>query len=399
MAIVSTELTKVFSRINKTNTKSVIQNKLPVSIIKLVVSFLNISELVKFGNTARFANLLFQEDIVAKGLLSAVFNAEPAKVDKFFKQSNAKIEAVLIKSSYREGYYSKRLNKFIYFRNWKNVSPLQAAGLCLDKFFMIQLLAYIVENDNLRSEAKKQLEDVRSRASKENKENLEEVTPVIKKELKERLENIASNTSVRGQTYSDFEKKETREKNQISADLEEYAAPLKALCKAYSDYIAIRPYNASVEGEDKWNEIKQCWDIVGDKQKRLPRYILQEIFKDKRWENDPRFSLEPPRGDLYYWQWNSSASRKLFDLDQIGGGTFLGLCKERILGVPLYCSEQGATCENGESYRTSLAASSNSKALTRLYELRLKELEDIIDKLKTPMNAYNLKKLFISNTP
>lgn len=355
----------VFAQKNKSEPKSFIQDKSVPDTTKETGSFLDTHDLGQFRNSALFAARACQADMkkrkeLSEGLLAPVFNADPAQVDAFFKQPNAKKEMVLAKSCYREGYQSKKQNKFVVFRNWKSVSALQAAALCLDKFLVIKLLAQIVADDNLRIEAKKQLEEIRNRIMKENKEKQESINSAAKVTGVSSPTNECSNGDRKGID-------EMAQQNS-SADLSEYGASIKALLQAYSDYLTQHP---SLFSQGKWEELDKLWDVVGSRHKRLPRYVLQEIFKERCWVDDSDFSLEPPRGELRYW------NNDLLDLDGLGDGCLVGLYK----GVRGGCRSRGAR-DHGRG-----ATLFDSVPISHLCELRLVDLGNIIDALQTPEAA------------
>ena len=342
----------------KAKTQSSMQEKFITDLTRLTGSFLDEAGLAEFCKTARFVHVACQDDMaerrkVREELLPHVFNADPAAVQAFFTMPSSDPKMVLTKTSFREGYQSQKHKKFICFRDWKGVSPLQAAALCLDHFLVIKLLAYIVRDNALRKEAIKQLEEVKARIEWVEQKNVEAAAGAAASGVGP----CASNHHHPG-----LDEKVASEEAQITADLAEYAAPLKALDRAYSEFQRQHPLLSS---QRKWAELDKLWDVVGDCQKKLPRYVLQEFFKEGRWSDDPDFTHEPPRGPLRY------RDGALLGLDGLGGGTFGGLYKGPLGGGEGWCWRAVALG----------VAQIDSAALSHLCELRLTGLRNIIARL------------------
>lgn len=99
---------------------------LPPVMAKKVGTFLKDNDLAQLRKTMRFSNQTYASDMaerkrVREEILPHVFNANPQGIDAFFKScadaaaSHSKL--LLTKASYREGYDSKTLGKFVSFRH------------------------------------------------------------------------------------------------------------------------------------------------------------------------------------------------------------------------------------------------------------------------------------------
>lgn len=313
--------------------------------------------------------------------LSDVFNANPAKVEEFFTKPFADKKMVLTKTSYREEYFSNKLQKSFCFRHWKAVSPLQAAALSGDNFLVMKLLGYIIQNDELRLDALQQLQDVFNR--KDIKAHVETTrntpaAPATAAAAPAPASAAATITNNKNDVKANAELSKIKAENtEIEfADAAEYLAPINALLKAYADFIDQFP---TLYSQEKWKELDKLWGQVGECQRRLPRYILQE-FCDKKPFNFslPRFSTEPSREEC----------RNGFDelLDALGNLTLAGL----------YCGAIGQGARGAQAIDTSAmewlwrVAQLDRDALNHLCQLRQEGLKNIIDCLQTPQSALTL---------
>lgn len=343
-----------------------------------------------------------QEKKVREELLPCVFGSNPDAVEAFLKQGGSAPIMVLTKTSFDEGYFSEKFNKFICFRTWRGVNSLQAAARSGDIFLIPQLLSHIINDDTLRIEACDQLEEVRKKIStqkilmeaieaigdtqsedKTTQENaklrLDEIQQL--KEFQCMMQEFCNEMEeLRGQWLAQttlqkdatsVERKDIAEKIQMKdAEDAEFLAPVLRLMKAYIYYIIQYP---TLESQNKIDEIKKNWELIGECHKRLPHYFKQEFFDDKPFHPLPSFATAPKRGPCHYW--NGSP----LNLDELGFGTFCGLCRG-VRGIWGQVARQylEARLEGGVF---------DLIAITYLYKLRLTGLEYIIEQLKTPETA------------
>ena len=373
------------SQNNFNETQSLIQKKLISVLARHMGTFLDNAELAQFCQTAHFSHAACQVDVaerkkVSEELLPHVFNANPHEVEAFFAKPDAKISMILTKTSYREGYDSKKLKQFVCFRHWRAVSPLQAAALCGDNFLVLKLLAPIINDDKLRLEAIKQLEEVRNRKVKAVQENSSAAaSPAAAAAASAASASAAGSTS----DSNGREEKNSAESAQIEyADFAEYLAPVQSLIKAYKDYFT---QGSILSRQGKWHTLDKQWGIVGECHKRLPRYILQEFCSDKPFDPTPEFNSEPSRGNCCYFD------ATLLDLDDLGVGTLHGLFKgKQVAGITWRGGARQAGPWGGKATTYGPWARKDSVAINKLFELRQAELGNIINMLQNPATALTL---------
>ena len=242
----------------------------PLAVTNLIGNYLEDSALETSSKIMPLLFIACKSDIeerrrVREDLLPPVFNADPDAIESLFnKKENAPHpKMLLVKASYREGYFSKKLNEFHCFRDWNGVSPLQAAYLCGDGPFLgRRLLAYLIRDNNLTKDKKARL------------------LTEARQQLQELLDRV-----------------------------DEFLTPLKELVRAYNNYIS--QYD-SLASENKWPEIEKLWEQVGECHKRLPHYVKQEFCGSIPFDPVPEFTTSPPRGECRYW------NNDLLDLDELG---------------------------------------------------------------------------------
>lgn len=183
-----------FEAASSVQTNNIATQSLPYSfqftaaLTGLIGSYLDDADLEKFSSAGFvfFPIQLCQKDLsnrkyIRKNILPHVFKANPDELAKFLAgsissnlpldsttmtldSSNMPIQRMLLtKASFQEGYESSILNKFICFRHWRGVSALTAAAYSGDEFFVIRILAHLVQDDRYRIEALHQLEEVEKR--------------------------------------------------------------------------------------------------------------------------------------------------------------------------------------------------------------------------------------------
>lgn len=343
-----------------------------IALIKHTGQFLYCDELAQLCKTARFAKKAFenemnQKKMVSISLLPIVFNGDPSKVEAFFNQHEKRL--ALTNTFFREGFSKLHLNyntmttyyEFVCVRSWRGVSALQGAALSLDESLMLKILSLIEENDNLRLDAIIQLEDIMNRIEKAVQKNVNLTTSTAASDTDASASRPTSNSN--GQ-----ERKENSETNRVYADFAEYGAPVKDLIKAYENF------NKLLE-QKLWAELRKSWGKVIECQQKLPRYVLQEFCKDQLWSEDPEFLLEPPRGDLCQ---TIGMKFSVGDLDPTGLCGVYKVTEEEPRGARL--SLQIFT--HGALGAKVVPADLDSAAMTNLYNLRRKNLENTIKRLK-----------------
>lgn len=147
--------------------------------------------------------------------------------------------------------------------------------------------------------------------------------------------------------------------------------PVLKLLKAYIYY-----YLAPQNNRDK---INQRWGYVGECHRRLPHYFKQEFFNNKPFSIDPlpTFKTTPARAACRCW------NNTLFDLDDLGIGTTLGLYytwAER---------RQVRALVPGVGGDASVRAV-DMTVVAHLYKLRITGLGNIIEQLRHPETANTL---------
>jgi hypothetical protein len=260
-------------------------------------------------------NIEIHSTLKAEELIKQVLNAEPKKVKESLgeslslKSAFSNSSVVLIKTDGTETYFSKRKNKLVPKRQWKNISPLQAAALSGDNFLVKVLLNHVP--DHLKMEAAQQLKEIRYRA--------------------------------------------------------DYLAPFKALIKAYQDHIQQIP---ALHAERNWKKMDALWEEIGEKQKNLPAYGLQEFCNISAHAPSPDYSEEPRRSCVFM-------GGKELNLDIIGKKTRQALFKG-YLPIASIMSGNGLYSDID---KVSSAISLEAAAIEKLVALRTKELDEIIQLL------------------
>lgn len=362
--------------------------RLTYDTIKHSVSFFHTIDIAKLCRTSRYFYLMFAEEMTNKKkvkyeLIIHVFNADPESVVKFFSMTNVKKQMVLTRVHFSEGYYSKKFRKFISFREWGSISPIQAAARCLDNFLLLNLLSNIENEHGFRLIAADQLKEVLRKVSTRKKGVATEkiiATTCDVDSLHPRQSLVSTSETASLTLYNkSLEKKIYHEENKDSIekveyeDWSSYGAPYKALSVAYNKYITKYPKLSSAE---QWKCIDTLWEQVSERIKRLPHYAHQEFFDKKPFKPLPEFDKEPKRVKCCY------EDNTLLDLDELGIGTLCGLFKAS--------RAQGAGRTVAPRMWGVLYSKIDSKAFSHLRKLRRGELENVIKCLEIPGAAITL---------
>ncbi len=431
-----------FSKKDKKQPTYLIQYKFPNSLIKHTGSFLGARDLSIFGRTAKFSLEALKDDVAIRKLVAHVFAAKPEILGDWFSKQNAQAKKILTQTHCHEGYQSTKIVTFrdgrqqiqqrekplfICFRNWRNVSALQATAFSGDIPFLLKLLSQILVKDKeiveeYRIAALQQLEAVSRRISDQTiildavtaiaEMESDDTDAVTKNAAKLRLEKmqqseefqrlITDSTQVEEASPSDMkpkdsrplghfqapapastfpselktkaESKEASENTKIKyADEAEFLESLLSLLKAYiNSYIQYPKLSA----ERRWAEIDKLGEIEGECIKWLSEAFKQVMCDDKPFSLSPlpKFDSEPKRGPCRDWNGN------LLDLDSFGLRTGYGLYKGR--GLPAVVGPHSAwrlrdPCVDMASF-------------AHLYKLQRDRLGNIIEQLKTPETAQAL---------
>lgn len=408
--------------------------QLSSDMIRLSGSFMNDLELKNCCEAVRFFHTSCQEDMkkrkkVRKELLPhvAVFTMNEVTsnpIDQFFNTPNTEANMVLVKTSFREGYDSKECNEFICFREYRAVSALQMAAHCGDQFLLIELLSRVLKKEhgvNYRMKALEQLEAVHKRISNQDillnavntiseiefgenddvkvhaKLRFEEIkeSEVFQKIMKEfidemeelRRKSTAKKTEIQKRGTSDpcndasdikseTERKVIAENTPIKyADDSEVLEPVLKLIKAYIYYYLQHPqlFKHFLSPENNLARLEQLWEYVGECQRKLPHYFIQEFF-NKPFSIDPltSFEIAPRRQPLTY------GLHDRIDLDGLGIGTHLSMTADGEgskyavrLVLPLW-------------FGIGSEVALNITVLAHLYKLRITGLGNIIELLREP---------------
>ena len=387
----------------------------PGGITNLTVSYLRETEILQLSAIAppilnacrsEVYRIMGFKKMVSENLLPLVFAANPKGIDEFFKTPNAHPKMLLTQGSYDEGYHSKKLKKFVCFRRWKSISPWKAAFLCGDGPFLgFRLLAYLIDNnlphhekENLLWEARQQLGEIKAligASDEAPRTNNSAVTTLTKSGAGASLaaaapamgaapaaaacQNNTGGGGGGGVGLAEQNRLKAQNTEMVFADSAEFLAPLKILIRAYNNYIS--QYDSLAE-QNKWDEIDKFWGQVGECQKRLPRYVLQEFFSPTPFDPIPEFNTEPSRDECRYW------NNDLLDLDELDVGSFIALYKGH--------RHAPARWAAGRAPR----ARADLSAVNRLYKLRKDNLRNTFNCLQTLESALTLisnkKRLWIA---
>lgn len=333
-----------------------LSNYFPTVIAKLTIGYLRETEILQLSAIeppilniyrSEVYEIMTLRKIVSEKLLPNVTGANPKGIDEFFKNPTVlpKIllrqsesgavyvhpKILLTKTSYTVGYYSEKLKDFVCLAHLKNISSWQAAFLCGDGPFLgLRLLSYLIENNSLSYQEKDKL--------------LWEA----RQQLNELINNIA-----------------------------EFLAPLKALIRAYNNYIA--QYDA-LSKQEKWDELDKLWGQVGECHKRLPHYILQEFFSPTPFDPIPDFNTEPSRDECHYW------NNDLLNLDELGCVSRFGLYKGGRHGR----ASRGVSVRFAGATTRWTVALLDLAAMNRLCKLREEGLKHTFNCLQTLKSALTL---------
>ncbi len=341
--------------------------KLTRDSIRHSASFLHTSDLANLCGTSRYFRIQFTEEMqdkkkVREKLIGHVFNADPKSVMEFFSKPDAKKKMILTRVYYFEGYFSKKLQRFICFRKWGSVSPIQAAARCLDNFLLLKLLSIIENEPGLRLIAAQQLREVLRKA---RNEKLEAAIPP------------SGDTRLITKLSSD-KQKVTAEKLKVEyEDWAAYGAPYEELSKASNEYTTKHPLLCL---NFKWKELEQLFEKLSECHKKLPQFGKQEFFDTKPFNPTPKFDIEPKREECHYFDGTP------LDLDDIGLGTEYAWYKHT-----WECPTKARVsppCSSGPDI-----VAQDTAAIDHLYKVRLAELENIIVCLETPGAAITLVRL------
>lgn len=422
-----------FSKKDKKQPTYLIQYKLPNPLIKHTGSFLDARDLSIFCKTAKFALKALQDDMAVRKLVAHVFAAKPEILGKWLSEQNTKAKKILTQTHCREGYQSTKIVSFrdgrqqiqqrekplfVCFRNWRNVSALQAAAFSGDLHFLLKLLRELLVKDKeiveeYRIAALKQLEAVKRRISDQTKifdaitaiveiesDNTDAATKAAAKlrfekmqQSKEFLYLITGPAQVKEATFASMnpkdslplrhgapesktkaESKKTSEATPVKyADDAEFLESLLNLLKAYINYYIQYP---KLSAANRWDDI-DIWEIVGECHKRLSEFNKQVMCDNKPFSLSPppKFDSEPERGPCRDWNDN------LLDLDSFGLGTGYGLYKG---GARVWDGVAPAGGRVGPEACIDLAS------FAHLFKLQRDVLGNIIESLKTPETAHAL---------
>lgn len=296
-------------------------------------------------------------------ILPLVFSANPQGIEAFFENPTTALhpKLLLTKASYLEGYVSEKLGKFLLFRAWQGVSPLQAAYLCGDGPFLGRRLLALIINNKLPDDYRKYL-------LTEARQQLQELLNRIN--INSKVANENANVSKTAERKSVVENAVTE-----FGGVGEFLAPLKEIIQAYNAYVSQYELLFS---QYKWDEIDKLWGRVSECHKKLPCYILQEFFGNIPFDPLPKFDTEPHRVQCRYW------NNDLLDLDEIGNDECYGIYKG---GRGQVARGRGALGAGKDAPKADLAA------IKRLCELRENDLRNTVlyhlDSLEATLSFIN----------
>lgn len=402
-----------------------------IELATLIGEHVNTADLAAYFRATRFSYHTYKEMLerkeVSEKLLPHVFNADPAKVEAFLARDPANKKKILTQTHYQGGYFSNAQGKFIPFeeQRFQKVSALQAAALCGDHFLMLRLLRVLLseelstgntEKGSLQLAAEQQLQAVYSRRAVRPETLTKEAAtaasmtttaakpPVATTSAAAALTSagaeptattVAATTSAAATAAAtltatttaasnkDANNKETAEQSKTKtastkikfADSAEYLAPIKRLLEAYDNLITQFP---KLSRSYQWKELDRLLGIVGECQKRLYRYVLQEICGPIPFDPElPAFDTEPNRSEC------KDCNNRVLDLDAFGIGTGYGLCK---------WSAQACSGPIGfaDGWWVAKATIADSAALDYLCKLREAGLSNTIAALESPERARTL---------
>lgn len=338
--------------------------KLGPNVLKKIGADLETPDLRQFSDLAnrckpiRFIHNTFKSDIAerefaSKTLLPHVFNANPEGIKLLFEGAQIPPKLFLTKTSYREGYFSNKENKFICFRHWKRVSALQAAFLCGDGPFLgRELLAYILRDHHLNSEetnkallaeVRQQLEELLDRKAEQlmvnNSSNSQSTASSAGSAAVVASTSTTATTPLSVASPSEPSNKDTKEKSEQNhrpstssekeladfaafiepriaffkayrmveefPDSAEFLAPRKALIKAYDTFIAQPQFDS--KRSDLWKHVGEC-------QKRSSHCLFREFCGQNAFAPLTEITLKMPPQRSQFW----GHDRTLLDLDTLG---------------------------------------------------------------------------------
>lgn len=355
------------------------------NLMNSTTAFLTTSEMRNLSCASRSQRDLFLPELKTRkaimALLQPVFKGDPIKVKTILKDSDFNKKLILEKTQYREGYYSNKLKKFVCFRLWHTVSPLQAAALCADHFLLRYFLCRLIENPEYRLEAATQLEEVLNKKVK-----MTAYSPEFPQNTDKR--NNDTQTEIK---KSAEERKKEAETTQPVQNSIEYLVPFNDLLKAYSDCIN--------------SPTLAFWRKVGEYQKRLPRYGLQ-IFLDTHGNILQFDSYEPRREALRYSDFGFGS----LNLDDLGirkgflykssgmvdlttNALEKGFAETNAEQFKEFCETQRAELEKLITCLQKPNSFSTFKELVAPYENYIRDSSDMKDSKKADEEAQKIKKM------
>jgi hypothetical protein len=368
----------------------------PLVITNLTISYMREREIPQLAAIAspilfacsRIYEIMSFKKLVSEKLLLHVFNANPDGIDAFLRTAGVHPKILLTESHYAEGYQSKKLNKFVCFRQYKTVSALVGAYRCGDFRFGRRILALLLRDNNLSHEVR---DGLLCEARLQLSELLDRIGTPMDTETANIKTSAATNMAMTSagvtsiattasaatavgsnDTAGNKEKTEFNSDSSANthdfADDDEFLSAIVKLINAYNAYIS--QYD-SLANQKNWKEINRLWGEVGECQKLVYHYVKLEFFGRTSFCSLPEFIAEPPRVPCRYY------NNDLLDLDEIGRVTLVGLYKGRFR----WPTPRPADAQRCRPATLDLAA------ISHLYKLRVDDLRNTVAQLHSLESA------------